>query len=144
MKAFIIAVALMLVAVSCAETEGQITSYQKGQAIGTFRVRQWVYGKLNSEILPFGVTHSGNLDIGFKTLTQGLTALATAVYYGQVQIAKEITSRLATQGLNQVELARVQSALQQSISKNGLDATIAGINGGLFTPAGTVFKQPGL
>ena len=88
------------------------------------------------------MTHSGNLDIGFKYFTQAVVSLAGAIYYGRLQVQKEITTQLANSGLTQEHIAAINAQLQTSIANNGLEATKAAINAGLFTPAGVAFKQP--
>lgn len=132
-----------LALVSCSETHTKVTGYAAGGLpLGSFDTRNWLYGKSQIDSTLFGVTHVTNLDIGFKAFVQGLAALAGAMYYGQAQLEKEVTSRLASAGLNQVQLAQIRANLAASLAKNGLDTTVAGINAGLFVPQGTVFKQP--
>jgi hypothetical protein len=128
--------------VSCAKTETTVTGYSRGgQPMGTAKVTQFVWGKLNAEVTPFGLVHSGNLDIGFKYFTQAVVSLAGAIYYGRLQLANETTKQLQNAGMTQVQIAQLNADLQKSLATIGFEQTKAAINRGLFTPAGAVFKQ---
>ena len=131
--------------VACVDTETTITGYARGGLpIGTFKTRHRFYGKGNIDSTLFGLTQQSNMDTGFKTLVQGLTALAGAIYYGKVEMAKQVTAQIQAQGVTQTQMAQINASLQESIATKGYEATLAGIKAGLFVPAGTVFTQPKL
>jgi hypothetical protein len=128
--------------ISCAQTETVVTGYSKaGQPIGSAKANQFLYGKLNAEVVPFGLTHSGNMDVGFKYLTQMITTLAGAIYYGNLQLEKETTQQLATAGLNKVQIEQIHSALAAELAKSGYAGTVNFAKSGAFNVIGAATQH---
>lgn len=133
MKGFLIQLTLAALFVSCSTND--TTIYGVGE---THSVNFMGDGSTANTIL--GNTYVAKNSTATKAVVQGIIGLATAIYYGRIQLEKETTTQLYNAGLTQVQVTKINAALQESIATKGYETTVAAIKGGLFTPV--PFKQP--
>lgn len=141
MKALTLFFATSLLFASCAETSTIVTGYKGNKPIGSVVQRHFLYGQENYSNTLFGIIDSSNLDIGFQQFANMFATLTAAYIAGDVAKAKEVTTQLANAGATKTQIAQIKTAAQQAAHTEDAANVAKGLDAGVFTPGGTVFKQ---
>lgn len=106
-------------------------------------------GQLAVERWPDGhYKYVGDFNDSFKVaaddVTQLITMLGASVIAGDTAKTIQLTQQLKDKGVSDQAIATIKANAATQQGANGLNAGVTGkaIDGGLFTPAATTFKQP--
>jgi hypothetical protein len=129
-----------LLLIACADTRTTVDKYVGGKPIGAVETHQFLWGKMNLAVAPFGITYMGNLDIGWKQFCNMFSALVAAYVAGDVAKAQEVTKQLESAGATKVQVTSIKAAAANQAEKIKANTTQYGqaVGAGAAPTVGTV------